>query len=299
MRRIAYVGILNYTGADDVYVQHFRNALRELGYVEGQNLSIIYRWADGQLDRLSQLAADLVARHVDVLVAIGPAVWAAKRATGRVPIIIAFSGDPVGNGVVSNLARPGENVTGFSYMSTDLAAKRLELLNDTLRGNTRIGILYNPDEPATTLEMLETEVAARTTGVTLTPLAVRVSDDLEQSFAAAVRARVGAIIVFTHGFAVLNRERIIRQAALQQLPTIYGWREFVDAGGLMSYGPNIPLIIRKAASYADRIIKGERPGDLPVEQPARLEFIVNLKTAKSLGLTVAPMLLARADEVIE
>ena len=198
-RRIARVGILNYAAAQDARVTEFRDGLRELGYVEGQNLAITYRWADGRLDRLPQLAAELVASNVDVIIAIGPAVWAAKRTTSTVPIVIAFSGDPVGNGVVSNLARPGGNITGFSYMSTDLAAKRLQLLNQMFPTNARIAILYNPDEPATALEMRETEAAARAIGVTLQPLAARHSDDLEQTFAAAVRERAHALIVFTHG----------------------------------------------------------------------------------------------------
>jgi len=298
-RRIARVGILNYAAAQDARVNEFRDGLRELGYVEGQNLAITYRWADGRLDRLPELAAELVTSNVDVIIAIGPAVWAAKRTTNTVPLVIAFSGDPVGNGVVSNLARPGGNITGFSYMSTDLAAKRLELLNRMFPRNARIAILYNPDEPATAQEMRETDTAARAIGVTLQPLAARHPADLEQAFAAAVRERAGALIVFTHGFAVLNRGRIIELAARQRLPTMYGWRDFVNEGGLMSYGPDIPVMVRKAASYVDRIIKGEKPGDLPVEQPARLELIVNLKTAKTLGLTIPRPLLLQVDQVIE
>ena len=298
-RRTARVGILNYAAAQDARVTESRDGLRELGYVEGQNLAITYRWADGRLDRLPQLAAELVASNVDVIIAIGPAVWAAKLTTSIVPIVIAFSGDPVGNGVVSNLARPGGNITGFSYMSTDLAAKRLELLNRMFPGNPRIAILYNPDEPATAQEMRETETAARAIGVTLQPLAARHPNDLERAFAAAVRERSGALIVFTHGFAVLNRGRIIELAARQRLPTMYGWRDFVNEGGLMSYGPDIPVMVRKAASYVDRIIKGEKPGDLPVEQPARLELIVNLKTAKALGVTIPRPLLLQVDQMIE
>ena len=298
-RRNARVGILNYADAQDANVNEFRNAMHELGYLEGQNLAITYRWADGRLDRLPELAAELLAGGVDVIVAIGPAVWAAKRATTTVPIVIAFSGDPVGNGVVSSLARPGGNITGFSYMSTDWAAKRIELITQAFPNSTRIAVLYNTGEPATALEMQETKAAARAIGVTLQPLAVGHPDDLEQAFAAAVRERADALIVFTHGFAVLNRQRIIEQAARHRLPAMFGWRDFVYDGGLMSYGPNIRLIIRRAAIYVDRIVKGEKPGDLPVEQPARLELVVNLKTAKALGLELAPTLLARADEVIE
>jgi putative tryptophan/tyrosine transport system substrate-binding protein len=299
VRRVSNVGILNYAAAEDTLVNEFRSALRELGHIEGQTLTITYRWADGQFERLPSLTAELVASKVDVIIALGPATWAAKSATDTIPIVIAFSGDPVGNGVVSNLARPGGNITGFSYMSTDLAAKRIELLSQTFPKNGSIGILYNPSEPATVLEMRETERAARAIGVTLQPLAASSPHQLNECFATAVREKTDALIVFTHGFAVLNRRRIIEQAASQRLPTMYGWREFVDEGGLMSYGPSVPAMVRKAASYVDRIIKGEKPGDLPIEQPARLELIVNLKTAKTLGLNVPPTLLARADEVIE
>jgi putative ABC transport system substrate-binding protein len=298
-RRVPNVGILNYAAAEDALVTEFRIALRELGHVEGQTLTIIYRWADGHFERLPSLAVELVASKVDVIIALGPATWAAKGATNTIPVVIAFSGDPVGNGVVSNLAQPGGNITGFSYMSTDLAAKRLELLSRTFLKNGRIGILYNPAEPATTLEMRETEAAARIIGVTLQPLAAQNPDELNGCFEAATREQADALIVFTHGFAVLNRKRIVELAARQRLPTMYGWREFVDEGGFMSYGPSVPVMVRKAASYVDRIIKGEKPGDLPIEQPARLELIVNLKTAKALGFDIPPALLAVADAVIE
>ena len=298
-QRVPHLGILNYAAAQDPLVDEFRNALHELGRVDGQSLSITYRWADGQLNRLPALASELVASNVSVIIALGPASWAAKRATSTIPIVMAFSGDPVGNGVVSNLARPGGNITGFSYMSTDLAAKRLEMLSRLFPKNARLGILYNPAEPATELEMGETEAAARTIGVALRPMATRDPDDLEGVFEAAVRERVDAVIVFTHGFAVLNRARIIEHAARRGLPTMYGWREFVSDGGLMSYGPNVPEMVRKAASYVDRILKGEKPGDLPIQQPTRLELIFNLKTAKALNLEIPPTLLALADEVIE
>jgi putative tryptophan/tyrosine transport system substrate-binding protein len=298
-QRVPHVGILNYAAAQDSLVGEFRSALRELGRVEGPGLAITYRWADGQLERLPLLATELVATNVDVLIALGPASWAAKRATSTIPIVMAFSGDPVGNGVVTNLARPGGNITGFSYMSTDLAAKRLDMLYRAFSKNARLGILYNPGEPATELEMRETEAAARTIGVALVPLATRDPENLEMLFEAAVRERVDAVTVFTHGFAVLNRARIIEQAARQRLPAMYGWREFVSDGGLMSYGPNVPEMVRKAANYVDRILKGEKPGDLPIQQPARLELIINLKTATALGFEIPPTLLALADEVIE
>jgi ABC-type uncharacterized transport system substrate-binding protein len=299
VQQIARVGILNYAAARDVRVTQFLNALRDLGYVDGRNLAVVHRWADGVLDRLPELAAELVASGVDVIIALGPAVWAAKRTTTTVPIVIAFSGDPVGDGVVSSLARPGGNITGFSYMSTDLAAKRLELLSKAFSKNNRIAVLYNPREPATRLEMQETEAAARALGVTLQHLTAGHPDELEQAFAAAVRERADAVLVFTHGFAVLNRARIMELAARNGLPTLYGWRDFVDEGGLMSYGPDIQVLVKGAAGYVDRIVRGEKPGDLPIQQPVRLQLAINLKTAKALGLEIPPTLLARADEVIE
>ena len=296
--RMARIGILDFADAQDVRAEQFRQALKALGYVEGQNFTLIQRFADGQMDRLPALAGDLVDANVDVMIAIGPATWAAKRSTMTVPIIVAFSGDPVRNGVVSNLARRGGNITGFSYMSTELAGKRLELLHQAFPSG-RIGILYSPDEPATVLEMAETESAARAIGAALQQLPARRPDELEKAFAIAAMENVGALLVFSHGFAVLHDRRIIEAAAHQRLPVMYGWRDFVEKGGLFSYGPDIGTMVRKAATYVDRIIKGEKAGDLPVEQPTRFELVVNLKTAKALGLTVPPSLLARADEVIE
>ncbi len=296
--RIARVGILGFADAQDMRAEQFRQALKALGYVEGQNLTLIQRFADGQMDRLPGLAAALVNDNLDVMISIGPAAWAAKRATTTVPIVIAFSGDLVRSGMVSNLARPGGNITGFSYMSTELAGKRLELLHQAFASG-RIGILYNPDEPATVLEMRETEIAARAIGATLQPLPVRRPDELENAFAIAVSEKVGALLVFSHGFAVLHERRIIDAAAKQRLPVMYGWRDFVEKGGLFSYGPDIRTMVRKAASYVDRIVKGENPGDLPVEQPTKFELVINRKTADALGLTIPPTLIARADEVIE
>jgi putative ABC transport system substrate-binding protein len=293
------IGVLNYAAAHDIRVSQFLNALRDLGYVEGRNLAIIQRHADGVLDRLPQLAAELVGANVDLIIALGPAVWAAKQATTTIPIVIAFSGNPERQGVVASLARPGGNLTGFSYMSGDLAGKRLELLCRALTKCSRIAVLYNPEEPATTLEFEETEAAAGRLGVSLQPVVARHADELEQAFAGAEHGRVDGVLVFTHGFAVLNRARIMQLASQQGLPTMYGWRDFVEEGDLISYGPDIQILVRQAAIYVHRILRGERPSNLPVEQPTRLELIINLKTAKALGLEVPPTLLAIADEVIE
>jgi putative ABC transport system substrate-binding protein len=236
---------------------------------------------------------------VDLIIALGPAVWAAKQATTAIPIVIAFSGNPERQGVVASLAHPGGNITGFSYMSGDLAGKRLELLCSAFAKCSGIAVLYNPQEPATTLELEETAAAARSLGVTLLPVAARRADELEQAFAGAERGGVEGLLVLTHGFAVLNRARIMELSARQRLPTMYGWREFVEEGGLMSYGPDIQILVRQAASYVDRILKGEKPSNLPVQLPTRLELIINLKTAKALGITFPLTLLGRADEVIE
>ncbi len=297
-RQVARVGILKSGAAKDARVDYFRDGLRELGYIEGQNLGITYRWADGRQERLPELAAELVASHVDVIVAVGASAWAAKQQTSTVPIVIAFSGDPVGTGMVSNLARPGANLTGVSLMSSDLAAKRLELLKQTSPRIAHLAVLYNPAERASAPELQETEAAARTLGVTLQPLEGRRPDDLERLFAAAAGGRADALIVFAHGFAFENRGRIIELAERQHLPTMYGWRELVDAGGLMSYGPNVHAMVRRAASYVDRIMKGAKPGDLPIEQPTKFELIINLNTAKAIGLTIPQSVLVQADEVI-
>ena len=225
------VGILNYADARDVRVVQFRDALRDLGYVEGQNLTLTQRHADGAIDRLPELAAELVASEVEVIIALGPAVWAAKQATTTVPIVIAFSGNPERQGVIASLARPGGNLTGFSYMSSDLAAKRLALLCEAFVKCYRIAAIYNPLEPATESELRETEVGARSLSVTLQPIAVRSVGDLEEAFATAARDGAQGMLVFTHGFAVLNRASIMDLAARQRLPILYGWRDFVDEGG--------------------------------------------------------------------
>jgi putative tryptophan/tyrosine transport system substrate-binding protein len=263
------VGILSSDAAQDPRVAEIRDGLRALGYTEGQNLVVDFRWADGDLDRLPALAAELIANNEDVIVTLGAAVWATKRQTTTVPIVVAFSGDLLNVGVVSDLARPGGNITGLSLMSPDLAAKRLELLKEAFPRIARVAILYNPDEAATVPELRETEIAARKLGVTVQRLESRHSDDLERVFAAATRERADAL------------------------------SQFVESGGLMSYGPNVQAVVRRAATYVDRILKGAKPGDLPVEQPTNFELAINLRTAKTLGLTIPQELLLRADEVIQ
>jgi len=297
--KVYRVGILSSDSAQDPRVQAFREGLRDLGYVEGRNLIITGRWADGDLARLPEMAAELIASQVDVIVTLGPAAWAAKQQTRTVPIVIAFSGDTVATGIVPSLARPGGNITGVSFMSTDLAAKRIELLKDAFPRIARLGVLYNPDEVATTPELRETEKAARTLGVKLDLLQSHRSDELEGLFSTASRDGVDALIVFAHGFAYRNGKRIVELAAQYHRPTMYGYREFVEIGGLMSYGPNLLAVVRRAATHVDKILKGAKPGDLPLEQPTKFELVINLKTARALNLTIPPSLLGRADEVIQ
>jgi putative tryptophan/tyrosine transport system substrate-binding protein len=293
------VGILNFARDDDVRVRQFREALASLGYTDGQNLALVLRSANGSIDRLPSLAAALVEEKVDVILALGPAVWAAKQATQTIPIIIAFSGDPVGQGVVASLARPGGNLTGFTYMSTELAAKRLELASIAFNRHRRVGVLYNPREPATKLELETSDKAAQTLGVEMMAIAAETPDQLDAAFTNAVARAVDGLVVLTHGFAVIHAARIIALATSHRVPMLFGWREFATEGGLMSYGPEITLLVRQAAGYADRIIKGASPADLPVVQPTRFELVVNLRTAKALGLTLPSAILLRADEVIE
>ena len=296
----ARVGILHPGSPPDPWLDGLRQGLRDLGYVEGNNLLIDYRWAERQGERLEGLAQELIDNKVDVIVIMtGPAVLAVKERTARVPIVMAVSGDPVGTGVVTSLARPGGNITGFSLMSAELAGLRLSVLREAVPTARRIGVLYNPTERPTEREMRETEAAAVTLGVTLQPLEARDGDDLDQAFASAVAGKVDALITFAHGFAFIHRRRIAQLAARHRLPAMYGWREYAEIGGLMTFGPNVTATLRRAASYVDRILKGANPGDLPIEQPAKFELVVNLKTAKALGLTIPPSILIRADEVIE
>ncbi len=298
--RPARIGILHPGSPPDPWLDGLRQGLRDLGYVEGQNLSVEYRWAEGKGERLDSLAQELFASKIEVLVVMtGPAVLAAKRQSKTVPIVMAVSGDPVGTGVVTNLARPEGNVTGFSLMSADLAGLRLGVLKEAIPTAKRVAVLYNPAEPPTVREMRETEAAAQTLGVTLQPVEARSTDALDQAFASAAQEHADALITFAHGFAFLHRRRIADLAVQNRLPAMYGWREFADIGGLMAYGPNVTATLRRAATYVDRIIKGAKPAALPVEQPTKFELVINLKTAKALDLKIPSSLMLRADEVIE
>ena len=281
----------------------FRQGLHDLGYVEGRNLVIEYRDAEGKLERLPALAAELVALKVDVVVAPNTvAALAARQATKTIPIVFAVAADPVTSGLVTSLARPGGNVTGLSILSPELVGKGLELLTQAIPGVSRIAVLWQPGALGERTEkdlLKEAEVAARALGMRPQVVEARGPEDFDRAFSDMTRARTGALTVLTSIMFVIERRRLVDLAAKNRLPTVYPYREFVDAGGLMAYGPNIADNYRRAATYVDKILKGAKPADLPVEQPTKFELVINLKTAKALGLTIPPSLLQRADEVIQ
>jgi len=302
--KIARIGYLTPSlGVNPHLPEAFRQGLRVLGYVEGRNVVIEYRDAEGKLERLPALAAELVALKVDVIVAANSlAVLPAKQATKTIPIVFAVAGDPVGSGLVTSLARPGGNVTGLSVLSPELVGKRLELLTQAVPGVTRVAVLWQPGAAGerTDKDILKgAEAAARALGVRLQIVEARGPADFDRAFSDMTRARAGALTVLTSGMFTTERRRLVDLAAKNRLPAVYGSREYVDAGGLLSYGPDLADMFRRAATYVDKILKGAKPGDLPVEQPTKFELVINLKTAKALGLTIPPSLLGRADEVIQ
>jgi len=279
-----------------------RLALRELGYIEGQNIAIEYRYAEGKRDRFPELAAELVRLKVDIIVAAGgdPLILAAKNATKTIPIVMVGPGiDPVELGLVESLARPGGNITGLTNIAPQLGGKRLELLKEAVPKVARVAVLYEPASRPSSLEVKEVlPVAARALRLTIQPLEVRSADDFERVFAALRKQRPDGFYVTTGGLMMANQKRIADLALKSRIPSMYQSREFVDAGGLMSYGADIADSYRRVAYFVDRILKGAKSADLPVEQPTKFEFIINLKTAKQIGLTIPPNVLVRADRVI-
>ena len=274
--------------------------LREAGYVEGQNLAIEWRDPEGKPERYDELAAGLARLKVDVIVASNPAgTFAAKRATASIPIVMVNTPDPVQLGLVASLGRPGGNITGTTTLSADLSVKQIELLKEAVPRALRIAVLWNPDNPWHPLAMKGAETAARSLAVGLQSVALRRPEDLENAFATIARERAGAVLVLSDPVTFFQRARLADLAAKGRLPTMHGVRGYVDAGGLMSYWAHQEDLYRRVGSYVDRILKGARPGDLPIEQPSRFELVINLKTAKGLGLTIAPSLLRRADELIQ
>jgi len=297
--KVVRIGFLRPGSPPDPLVETFRDALQNLGYTEGRNLSIEYRWAEGRDERLPDLAADLVRLKVDVIVAAGrPAVTAAKQATTTIPIVMPVAGDPARVGLVASLARPGGNVTGLAALDEELPGKWIELLKDTLPKLARVAILWDPAYGQSPLATSES--AARHLGVQVKVLRAGRPEDLDAAFAQARRDRAEALIVLSSAFFYARRTQLVALAAKQRLPTIYHQKEFVvGSGGLMSYGPDFHDLFRRSAGYVDKILKGAKPSDLPIEQPTKFEFVVNLKTAKTLGLTIPQSLLVRADQVVE
>jgi putative ABC transport system substrate-binding protein len=301
LQRIHRLGVLTAGSATDERgrLAVFRESLRELGYAEGKNVFIESRYANGSLERLPKLATELVEQKVHIIVTAGnEAVQAAKNATQTIPIVMAFSGDPVGAGFVASLARPGANITGLSRINVELSAKRLELLNETVPRVTRIAVLYNPEGMVPMLALKEIRAAAQKLSLQIQALEMQSPQDIESAFRSAVKERAGAIMTIAGGFTGYYRSQLVNRAAKSGLPGMYNNSRFVEAGGLMSYSSDQLEEFRRAALYVDRILKGAKPGDLPVEQPTKFELVVNLRTAKQIELVIPPNVLARADRVI-
>ena len=299
IRRVGY--LTSGSATSNRSAEAFRQGLRELGWIEGQNIVIDWRFAEGRLDQLPDLANELVRLKVDVIVAgpTPPAV-AAKSATRTIPIVMANTADPLELGLVTSLARPGGNLTGLAFsVGLEIFGKGLELLKETVPRIRRVAVLWNPGSPAQASAIGHVKAAAQSLGVQLQLLPARGPDDFDGAFAAMAKERAEALLVVADALFVVHRARLADLAARNRLPSMHGLRENVEAGGLMSYGPNIAASWRRAAVFVDKILKGAKPGDLPVEQPTKFELVVNLRTAKALGLTIPPAVLARADEVIQ
>jgi putative tryptophan/tyrosine transport system substrate-binding protein len=299
--KLPTIGFLSPTTAsvDNRRSAAFVQRLRELGWIEGRTVAIEVRSAEGRSERATEIVAEFVRQKVDVIVTAGTVnVLAAKHATSVIPIVVVTAGDPVGTGLVASLARPGGNVTGLSLQQTDLAGKRLELLREVVPALRRLAIMANMGNPASVLEMGEVQAAAGTLGLTVVTVEIRGIEDIAPAFE-TLKARADALYVPSDPLVGTHRIRVITLALAARVPAIYGSREYVEVGGLISYGPNFPDLFRRGADYVDKILRGAKPGEIPVEQPTNFEFAINLTTAKALGLDVPPTLLARADEVIE
>ena len=298
--KLPTIGVLGTAAASawGPWTAAFVQRLHELGWIEGRTVAIQYRWAEGRTDRFAEIAAEFVRIKVDVIVTGGNAAVAAKRASSAVPIVFAIVDDPVGSGLVTSLARPGGNVTGLSMQSTDLAGKRLALLREVVPGLRRLAIMANVDFPAAAQEMDEIQAAATKLGLDVATFELRRAEDIAPAFE-ALKGRGEALYVVGDALVITHRVRINTLALTARLPTIFFLREYVEAGGLMSYGPSFPDLFRRAGDYVDKILRGAKPGDIPVEQPTKFDLIINLTTAKALGLSIPESFLVRADEVIE
>jgi len=297
--RIAFLGVST-PALEAELVAAFRQGLRDHGYIEGRNIVTEYRWAEGRYDRYAAFVAEAVSLKVDVIVTEGtPAAIAAREGTSTIPIVMAVIGDPIAAGIVSSVARPGGNITGSTSMTPEIDAKRLELLKELVPDASRVAVLWNPVNPNNRARIPTMQAAARSLRLTLELVGAGDSEQLEQGFGAIVAARSQALIMESDLALLSRRERIVDFATKRRLPGLYAYREFVEAGGLASYAPSYSAMFRRAATYVDKILKGAKPGELPIEQPTKFELVINLKTAKALGLTISPALLQRADHVIE
>ena len=301
--KVYRIGLLDYSAPDPArqeWWKAFRQQMRQLGYVEGQNVRFEPRWAQSDYDQLQKLAAELVGLKMDLIVTGGTnAGIAAKRATSTIPIVMASGGDPVASGVAASLSQPGGNLTGMTSINRELAGKRLELLRNVAPRASRIAILWDERNEGNRLGVNDTEAVAKTLGLTIHSVPMRSPEALEAAFATVARGRADALIIFTISSLFPYRRRVAELAVKHRLPTVVGVREYVEAGCLASYGTDYPDLFRRAATFVDKILKGAKPADLPVEQPTKFELVINLKTAKALGLTIPPSLLQRADQVIE
>jgi putative tryptophan/tyrosine transport system substrate-binding protein len=298
--KLPTIGVLGVATAStwSDWVSSFLQRLRELGWIEGRTVAIEYRWAGGHSERFAEIAAEFVRSKVDIIVTAGGAVVAAKAATAVIPIVFAVASDPLGSGLVASLARPGGNVTGLSVQVPDVAGKRIELLRELVPGFRTMAIMANVGYPAAVLEMGEVQAAARTLGLEVTIVEIRRAEDIASAFE-TLKSRAEVLYVCVDPLTDTNRIRINALALDARLATISGFREDLEAGGLIFYGPNVSHLFRRAADYVDKILRGAKPADIPVEQPTKFDLVLNLTTARALGLTMPPTLLARADEVIE
>jgi putative ABC transport system substrate-binding protein len=303
-KKVPRIGFLSPQSPSDPRIQRFREAfrqgLRERGWVEGQNIVIEYRWAEGRTERIADLASELVSLKLDVIVAATtPAVQAAKQATGMIPIVMAVAADPVGTGFVASIARPGGNITGLSMMAPELVGKQMELLKELVPKISRVALLWNPANVANPPQLPHAQDAARALGVRLQSLEARGPSEIDSAFVAMTKERAGAVIVLVDAMFADHRTRIADLTAKSRRPAVYGLTDHAEAGGLMAYGANLADMYRRAATYVDKILKGTKPADLPVEQPTKFELIINLKAAKQIGLEIPQSVLYRADKVIK
>jgi putative ABC transport system substrate-binding protein len=299
-RKIYRLGILQPGAPPEPLVDALRERLKELGYSEGRNITYEYRWAEGKVDGLAELAKELVDLKVDVITTLStPAAIAAQKVTKTIPIVFNGVGDPVGTGVVPSLSHPGGNITGISMLATELSGKRLEILKEVVPNASPVAMFWNDTNPGMVLRARQSQDAAGKLGINLRSIGVHDLVSFDTAFETIKGGQFNALLTLIDPFTHEHRQRIVDFSAQRGLPSIYESREFVDVGGLLSYGPSLPALQRRAADYVDMIFKGSKPADLPVEQPTKFELVINLKTAKALGLTIPPTLLARADEVIE